>query len=452
MQEINRNTATAETFLDKLRHFFKKDIWRLGREDLSRIRWFLLKLLRVLLLTGRGFVRDLCMLRASALTFFTLLSIVPILAMAFGIAKGFGFEHRLQAQLLQEFSTQQEVLTKIFGFSKTLLENTKGGLIAGVGLVLLFWSVVKVLGSIENAFNVIWKVKSPRSLGRKFADYLSITLTSPVLMLMSGSITVFITAQVNRATENVAMLGMLSPVTDLLLNLLPYALIWIMFTLLYFIMPNTRVNLTGGLVAGLLAGSIFQIVQWAYIDFQVLIAKYNAIYGGFAALPLFLIWLHLSWLIVLMGAEFASAWQRVDTAGLQWENVQPSDHMRKLMVLAIMHLTVRIFARGRPAQTGAEIEQKLQLPRQLAGKLLDQLVKCGLLSRIQTDRQEVTAYQPAGDIGRYSVQYVVEAFENQGNKNLPALERDEFQRLSRVLTDMNAAVSSSPANRLLKDI
>jgi len=429
-----------------------RDVWRLRHEDLSRPRRALLKLLRVFLLSARGFLNDMCALRASALTLYTLLSIVPILALAFGIAKGFGFEQHLQSQLLREFSAQQEILTKIFGFASALLETTKGGLIAGIGLVALFWSVVKVLHNIEDSFNVIWKVRRARTLARKFADYLAIMLTSPVLMLVSGSITVFITTQVNRATESVAVLTMFSPVIDVMLKLLPYALIWIMFTLLYFIMPNTRVSISGGVIAGLLAGSLFQVVQWGYINFQVLIAKYNAIYGGFAALPLFLVWLHISWLIVLMGAEFASAWQRADTAELQWEDVRPNDRMRRLMVLAITHLIVRRFADGRPAPTAAEIAQKLQLPGKITAALLDQLVESGLLSQIQTNSEEVDVYQPASDISRYSVQYVVQAFENQGNKKLPILDKDEFQRLSQVLTEMDTATSASPANRLLKDI
>jgi len=453
MPTADSNMAPSERFLDRMRLFFTRDVWRLRREDLSGPQWALLKLLRILLLSGRGFLQDLCTLRASALTFYTLLSIVPILALAFGIAKGFGFEERLQAQLLQEFSAQQEVMTRIFGFARTLLETTKGGLIAGIGLVVLFWSVVKVLHNIEESFNAIWKVHRARTLARKFADYLAIMFTTPVLMLVSGSLTVFITTHINQAAENVAVLTMLSPVISLLLKLLTYALIWVMFAMLYFIMPNTRVSFSGGVLAGLLAGSLFQIVQWAYINFQVLIAKYNAIYGGFAALPLFLIWLHLSWLIVLLGAEFASAWQRVDLADTQWENVRPSDRTRRLMVLAIVHLIVGRFAAGQSALSGAEIARKLQLPGRVTRELLDSMVHSGLLSRVQMDDEDIEeAYQPAADISRYSVQHVLEAFENHGEQDLPVLEQEEFQRLSQVLAEMDDVVRTSPANRLLKDI
>lgn len=452
MPAAHSNTSPPPGFFGRMRLFFTRDVWRLQRHDLSGFCWRLLKLLRVLLLSARGFLQDLCALRASALTFYTLLSIVPILALAFGIAKGFGFEQRLQAQLLQEFSAQQEVMTKIFGFARSLLETTKGGLIAGIGLVVLFWSVVKVLHNIEESFNVIWKVSRARTLARKFADYLAIMFTTPVLMLVSGSLTVFITTHINEATENVAVLTMLSPVISLLLKLLTYALIWVMFAMLYFIMPNTRVNLSGGLLAGLLAGSLFQVVQWAYINFQVLIAKYNAIYGGFAALPLFLIWLHLSWLIVLMGAEFASAWQRVDSVDTQWENVRPSARARRLMALAIAHLIVRRFADGEPALTGLEIARRLQLPARFTLELLDRMVHSGLLSRVQPENDEMEAYQPAADVSRYSVQSVLQACENHGDQDLPTLEQEPFARLSRVLDEMDAVVRTSPANRLLKDI
>ena len=452
MATADSDTSASGSISSRIRRFFGREIWCLQREQVSGLHWGLLKLLRVVLLTARGFLQDLCTLRASALTFYTLLSIVPILALAFGIAKGFGFEQRLQEQLLREFSAQQEVMTRIFGFARTLLETTKGGLIAGIGLVMLFWSVVKVLHNIEESFNVIWKVRRARTLARKFADYLAIMFTTPVLMLVSGSLTVFITTHVSQAAENMAVLNMLSPVIGLLLKLVTYALIWIMFSMLYFIMPNCRVSLSGGLLAGLLAGSLFQVVQWAYINFQVLIAKYNAIYGGFAALPLFLIWLHLSWLIVLMGAEFASAWQRVDSSDLQWENARPSARARRLMALAIVHLIVRRFAEGKPALTGIQIARRLQLPAGYTLDLLERMVHGGLLSRVQLDDEEREAYQPAADIGRYTVQYVLQACENHGDQDLPALKQENFRRLSEVLEEMEAVLHTCPANRLLKDI
>ena len=267
--------------------FAKQDIWRIRRTELPPGKSFFINLLRVLILSIRGFDEDKCQLRASALTFYSLISIVPVAAMAFGIAKGFGFEKMLETQLRDKLAGQEEVLDNIIQFSHSLLENTKGGLLAGVGLIVLFWAVVKVLGQIEDSINDIWGIKERRTLGRKFSDYLSLMLICPVLVILSSSVTVFVTTQVTLIMEKITFLGVFSPLVFFLLKLLPFGLLWGLFTFLYLFMPNTKVRFTSGLLAGIIAGTIFQVVQWAYITFQIGAANYNAIYGSFAAFRFF---------------------------------------------------------------------------------------------------------------------------------------------------------------------
>ncbi len=175
------------------------------------MKYFLIKQLRILLLATRGFGQDQCPLRASALTFYSILSIVPVVAMAFGIAKGFGFQEILENQLMEKFSGQEDVMIRVVDFAHSLLENTKGGMIVGIGIIVLLWTVIKLLAHIEGSFNDIWEVKKSRSYGRKFSDYLSIMLISPLLIIMSSSATVFITTKIALITEKVALIGMFSP-------------------------------------------------------------------------------------------------------------------------------------------------------------------------------------------------------------------------------------------------
>jgi sulfate-transporting ATPase len=259
---INQN---GQAFMEKIRtplkpivRFFTTTIWHARRGERSAVQWLLIRLVRTLVLTVRGFSRHQGPLRASALTFFTLLSLVPVAAMAFGIAKGFGFERRLQQELLDKFSAQEEVVEQVIGFAQNMLDNTKGGMIAGIGIVVLFWAVVKVLGNIENAFNHIWGVRS-RTFIRKLSDYLTIMLICPVLVIMSGSVTVFITSQVSAISGRFELLQMVGPAIFVGLKLLPYTLIWVLFTLTYMIMPNTRVRFDGALLAGVIAGSAYQV-------------------------------------------------------------------------------------------------------------------------------------------------------------------------------------------------
>jgi membrane protein len=438
--------------ISKFFYFIQVDIWRIRLADLPFGKSFLIKQLRIIILALRGYDEDRCLLRASSLTFYTLLSIVPVAAMFFGVAKGFGFEKRLVKELYDKFPGQEEVLGQIINFSNSLLEQTKGGLIAGIGMLILFWSVLKVLGHIEMALNDIWEIKEQRSWGRKFSDYLSIMLISPILVLMSGSATVFIATQVEQITRKVALLGVFSPLISLLLNLMPYVLIWVLFTILYIIMPNTRVNFKAGLLGGVVAGTLYQIAQWAYITFQVGAAKYNAIYGSFAALPLFLMWLQISWWIVLFGAELSFANQNVDTYEYEPDCLNISPGFKKLLTLQIVHLLIKNFANSEKPLIYSQISNRLAMPVRLVHNIIFDLVESGLVSEIKTKADKEFAYQPARDINLLTINYVLEALERNGTDTVPVAKTEDHRALSDALKNFRDAMEKSPANKLLKDI
>ena len=180
-----------------------------------------------------------------------------------------------------------------------------------------------------------------RSFSRRFTDYLSVMLICPILLIMASSVTVFINTQATLITQKIALLGAISPVIHVLLELLPYTVIWFVFTFIYIFIPNTKVNFTSGILGGVAAGTIYQVVQWAYVYFQVGVAKYNAIYGSFAALPLFLVWLQLSWRVVLLGAEVSFAHQNVDTYEFEQDCLSASYSFKKLLALLITHQLVK---------------------------------------------------------------------------------------------------------------
>jgi membrane protein len=432
--------------------FLRVDIWRMRLADLPFGKSFLIKQLRIIILALRGYDEDRCVLRASSLTFYTLLSIVPIAAMFFGVAKGFGFEQRLQKELFAKFPGQEEVLNQVIAFSNSLLEQTQGGIIAGIGMLVLFWSVLKVLGHIEMALNDIWEIKESRSWGRKFSDYLSIMLISPILVLLSGSVTVFITTQVEHITQRVALLGVFSPLISFLLKFMPYVLIWVLFTILYIIMPNTKVNFKAGLVGGVVAGTLYQIAQLAYISFQVGAAKYNAIYGSFAALPLFLMWLQISWWIVLFGAELSFANQNVHTYEYEPDCLNISPGFKKLLTLQVAHLLIRNFSDGEKPLIYSQISNRLAMPVRLVHNIIFDLVESGLVSEIKTKADKEFAYQPARDINLLTIKYVLEALERNGTDTVPVAKTEEYRALSAALKNFSEAMESSPANKLLKDI
>jgi len=443
-----------DAWLNESIDFFTVDIWRLRLEDLPLGKSFLIRQLRIILLTLRGFDEDKCFSRASSLTFNTLLSIVPVAAILFGIAKGFGFETLLRRELLEKFpgQAQQEVLAKVIGFAESMLQTAKGGLIAGIGMIILFWSVINVLSQIEAALNDIWEIKAARSWGRKFSDYLALMLLSPLIFILSSSVTVFITSQITQLTNKIKLLGIISPLIFLSFKFIPYVLIWVLFSIIYILMPNTKVNLKAGLMAGIVAGTIFQIVQWAYISFQIGAARYNAIYGSFAALPLFLMWVQISWWVVLFGAELSFANQNVNTYEYEPDADKVSPAFRKVLTLQIAHLLIKNFARGESPLTDTEISSRLKMPIRLVHNILYDLVQSRVITETRTKEDQKFGYQPARDINTLTIKYVIDAIEQNGTNSIPVARTAEFETLSNAIETFREETESSPANRLLKDI
>jgi len=438
--------------LAKIVNFIRSDIWRIRAKNLPPKKSLLIKPLRVILLAFRGFDEDKCLLRASALTYYTLLSIVPIAAMAFGIAKGFGFENVLERELLTKFPGQEEVITYVVSFARTFLEATRGGMIAGIGVVVLFWTVIKVLGNIEKSFNDIWGIKKPRTIGRKFSDYLSVMIICPVTLLVSSSIMVFITTQVTFITNKFALLSAIGPIIFFALKILPYCILWMLFTFIYIFMPNTKVNLKAGLLAGITAGTIYQVVQNAYIVFQVGIAKYNAIYGSFAVLPLFLIWIQLSWLIVLFGAEISFAHQNVDMYEFESECSRASISFKRILSLRITQEIIHRFASDQHPLTAAEVGHILETPIRLVRQIIFELVDAGILCEVKMNGDKEITYQPAHDIGTLTIKKVIDTLDKCGVNDIPIAQTKELAVLSQSLQSFSETLNNSAANKLLKDI
>jgi membrane protein len=436
----------------KFRSFVKTDIWRMRLKDYSPTHSFLIRQLRIIVLATRGFIENKCKYRASALTFYSLLSIVPVLAMMFGIAKGFGFEKNVETQILKNLQGQEEIASRIINFSNSLLQNASGGFIAGVGILILFWTIISVLSNIESAFNEIWGVKKARSFGRKFSDYLSIMLVCPFLLVVSSSATVVISSQARLLIQKLGFLGQSASLLLLSLNLLPYLAIWITFTFIFIFMPNAKVRLKSGIFAGIVAGTVFQLTQGVYIDFQIGVANYSAIYGSFAALPLFLIWMQISWFIVLFGAELSFAHQNVDTYEFEQDCLSVSHSFKILLSLLITHLLVKNFCKAQKPLDDAEISRVLDIPIRLVRQILYELTESGIISEARRNEEKDIAYQPACDVDQLTVKYVIDSLGSRGNTDIPVIRSTELEKLSDCLTTFGKTIESSPANVLLKSI
>jgi membrane protein len=435
-------------------HFFKTGIWEIRLRDLPPLRAFCVRVLRIVLLAVRRFIADDCQKTAAVLTYYSLLNVVPVLAVAFAIAKGFGLRKLIESQIVQiaaKANWPASATDQLLAFSHNLLNQAKGGVIAGVGIILLLWTVISILGKIEESLNGIWEIREPRTVVRKFTDYMAMMILGPILLVVSSSVTVLLASQVKVVLDRVAVLGVLGDALLFLLGLLPYVSIWVLMTMVYLIMPNGRMPLKSAIAGGISAGTISQIVQWIYIKFQIGVSTYGAIYGSFAALPLFLAWLQVSWMIVLFGAEIAYACEHYETYGYHPDLSRISVSARRILMLRVFHLLVKKFSAAEPPPDARQIASTLEIPSRLVRNLLESLGEAGLVRTVKGTGKGL-AFQPGRTVEDITLKLALDEYERLGTAEIPPSQSEDAEKISKYLKDMAETAEKSPANILLKKI
>ncbi|MFP4488072.1 MAG: YhjD/YihY/BrkB family envelope integrity protein [Bacteroidales bacterium] len=432
--------------------YLTEDIWRIPLAEMPRRKSFLVREIRILVLAFKGFREDKAQLRASALTFNTLLSIIPMVAIAFGIAQSFGFKERMEIEIRKALLGHEDVMNWILQITENFLESSSGGFIAGIGLLILVWSVMQVLNHIEKSFNHIWQIKKARPWVRKFADYLSLMIIGPLFLVVSGSVTVYLNTKMIDISDQTMVLNTIKPALVFLLKFTPYIIMWLVLTMLYMVMPNTRVKFKSAFVAGVIAGTLFQLIQMVYINSQIGVSKYSAIYGSFAAFPLFLIWLQISWLIVLMGAEISFANQNVDRYEYEFESLKVNAYQKRILSLIIIHIIVKRFIAGETPVPATEISKKIKIPVRLARDILYNLTAAGLLTEINIDSPRDRLYQPAMDPGKMSLSYVLSRIEKSGGENIPVKDTAEYRKFNSIISDFGKRLKDSDLDLLISEI
>jgi membrane protein len=427
-------------------------IWHTPLIELSRKKSFFIKQLRIIVLATRGYFSHKVQLRASSLTFYSILSVVPVAAIAFAIAKGFNLDNNLEELLTDKLSAHQEVLTWLLKYAKNAIQETRGGYIAGVGMIILFWSVMSLLDHIEDSFNHIWQIRSSRPWYRKLTDYLTILLTAPVFIILSSSITIFISTNLTDYMTSAPILTFFKPIISLLIRFTPYILSWITLTILFIVMPNAKVKFTPALISGIIAGTTIQILQWLYIDLQFGITKLNAIYGSFAAVPLFVIWLQSSWITVLLGAELTFANQNISNYEYESEALYISNYQKRALVLMIMHMIIRNFSIGEKPVSAEQISLKLKIPVRLARDILQDLSNVNLLTVIHENEEKQRIYQPALDINKITVSFVFSRLDKKGVEHIMVSKNKDYLNIITILNKFDKLIAKSDSNILIKDL
>lgn len=432
--------------IKKLFEFVTYRIWKIRINKVDRQQGLIIKQLRVISLAIKGFNEDNCLVGATALTFYTVFSIVPILALVFAIAQGFGYEKSLQEQILKNYGQYENILNNAFVYANSLLATTKGGIIAGFGIVLLLWSVMKLLVSIENSFNEIWEVKRGRSWVRKTTDYLTIMLVGPLLLIVSGGLTVAIQTKIG--SLNLHLIGF---VGTFFIKLLAYALIAGVFTFLYIVLPNTRVNFKPAFSAAVISTVLFELLSWSYIEFQVGANRMNAIYGGFAALPLFFIWLQYSWYIVLFGAELAYANQYADSYELEEDIQNLSVRYKKVISLMIANLVAKRFYNREKTLNVMQISEQLDLPSRLTKNIVNEFLDTGIFVEVRS-ADGSSVFQPGVTESKFTVQFIIDTLDKKGVNNLPINDTAELIHINKLMQEMDTTMDSHLGHLNVKDI
>ncbi len=425
---------------------------RVVAERLKKSTPFWIRQRRIIYLLYNGIKRDNIYIKASALTFFTILSVIPMVALAFGIAKGFGLNDELRAQIIMQFHNQEQVMNWILDFANNTLEQTSGGWLAGIGVVFLFSTVGQLLRYVENSFNSIWKVEETRVWYRQVTDYLAVIILVPVLFIASSSATVLGTTRLNEILGRSDMLESLKPVVSFLVQLIPFILLCTISTAAFLAMPNTRVKLRNALIAGLVAGIALQVLQILYVESQMGLTRLGALYGSFAAVPLLMVWIQMSWVIVLMGAQLTYYLQNITRYEFEFDVQTVSARQKKRLSLLVMHSLIEDFVKGAEPRAPEEISLELSLPVRTVHDCLDMLHEASLVTEVWNEELEKYVYQPATDINRMTLSFILERLDLSGSQHKVVINNADYRKIDAALTRFESLIASSETNILLRDL
>lgn len=402
-------------------------------------------MLKILNLSLRSFLDKNLQARSMALTYSTVLAIVPALALLFAIGRGFGFQNLLESSIYSYFPSQSKAINAAMGFVDSYLKQASQGVFVGIGIVFLLWTLISLLGNIEESFNRIWDVKQQRSFYRKLTDYTSICLMVPIIMVCQSGISVFISSTISDR------FALLTPVVSVMLDCMPLVLAILAFTLSFLLIPNCKVHFRYALLAGVVCGISFTILQLLFVNGQIYVSKYNAIYGSFAFLPLFLIWLQLSWLILLFGCMLCYSAQNVLAFNYISTDGNISTAYLRSVGIVIMTIVMRRQGLGKKPLSVTQIAANYSIPVRIVTILCDKLRSASLVYFV-TENDEEEGVAPAVDLSTFTLGEFLRRMDMVGAANfIPGFHR----RFSRLLDMVNQTLDhpfEAADKMLMKDL
>lgn len=438
-----------EYILAKIK-YFTQDIWQAKYYNQHKKQSKLLLVYKTIFLSIQLFAKGRMNTKASALTYYSLFALVPLIAFIFGIARGFGYESVILKFLFSKFNSSGNIAEKIFEMAKSYLNHAQGGIFVGIGICILLYSVIRVCYQIELSFNDIWKIEKNRSLVRRFTDYISLVFLIPILITITSSLSFYFKFYVVTFLDGMYVV---SPAMDLILQVFPFIVTWLVFTMVYMIMPNTRVKFGNAAVAGLVASIGFQVFRSLYFWGQALATNYNAVYGSFAVLPLLLLFIQITWFIVLFGAVISYVSQNVRSFDFKKDVQDISFHYYEFIVLVIAKIVIRRFEERKPAYSAEELSDEYCIPLPLVSFITKKLCDANVFSETYVGNDQRTpCFQPAFDVNQMTVAKIFELLNSTGVNSFGLETNENFKSIWDYVKSMREDFELQHGSMLVKDI
>ena len=421
------------------REFVQYDLWRhphVKTQDPKKRLWY--RVLQTVILVARGFKNQALVVRANSLSFSLLFAFIPMLALIYAIAKGFGFEEMVSQQLAGSFLAEANVAPVLLEWVERYLETARGGLFVGIGLVVLIWAVYAFFNMLENSFNSIWNVKKTRSFARRMTNYVMTLLLVPILVVVTSGISIFL-----NSTEILAsVLSAIEPLRKFMLRFIPFVATSAVFTWIFTAIPSTQVKFSSAIIPGVLMGFFYQVVQALSMFLVVLFTRMSIVYGAFSAIPLVLIWLHITCWLLLIGAELAFAIQNNELFAYERDLETISPRYKDYVMLYLLSVIIRRFEQGEQPETAHEMATANQLPIRLVQQLLARLEETNIVRRVLSEQEEDPAFVPAMDTHQITVEKVLGRVAAHGTEEFLQHTPPEMQAFWQRYLQMEASNAS----------
>ncbi|MBO7458640.1 MAG: YihY/virulence factor BrkB family protein [Paludibacteraceae bacterium] len=394
--------------------FVRYDMWRVTTNELdSFIKRLGYQIIRTIVLVARGFGSKNLNDTAKSLTYSLIFAIVPILAMVMAVANGFGVADVIEQQLNASFLGETNMVPTIMAMVQRYLETAQGGVFIGIGILILLWAVYSFFQSVETAFNRIWNVHKSRSILHQATTYIAIVVLIPVLIVCSAGINIFVHSAVESTLHVEAVHNFLQTSG---VKFLQFVMCWLLFTVMYVAIPNTKVRFMSALIPGIIMGSLFQLLQMLSVYIIASLSRTSIVYGAFATVPILMTWLQYTSLLILIGAEMSYAIQNNEEFEYEQDLNQMSRRYKDFVMLYLLSVIIRRFENDEEPLSAHELAIRDHLPIRLVNQLLGRMVETGVLREVFVEGNEDKTYQPALDTHKISVGMVIGRIEAQGTE------------------------------------